>query len=143
MKYAMDWYYLAMGGAVKGHDANMLLRRHWNDFVVPDLGCHCVLTEPWVTIAETAELAITLIGLGGRDIAAELIELQFNHRDEDGAFWMGYQYAEKLYWPLEKPSWTQAAMILQLMRYVVDLLQNVCSQATPERLFTSEAPQEP
>ena len=131
MKYAMDWYYPAMGGAVKGHDANMLLRRHWNDFVVPDLGCHCVLTEPWVTIAETAELAITLIGLGGRDIAAELIELQFNHRDEDGAFWMGYQYAEKLYWPLEKPSWTQAAMIL-----AVDALRR--GSAT-ERVLASHA----
>lgn len=110
--YAMDWYYPSMSGTLKGHKATVHLRKKWNHFVVSDLGCRCVSNEPWVTVAESAELVITLAGLGARDIAADLLLKQFNHRDEDGCFWMGYQFEENIFWPREKPSWTQAAVIL-------------------------------
>jgi hypothetical protein len=33
-------------------------------------------------------------------------------RDETGAFWMGWQSEEQIYWPKERPGWTQAAVIL-------------------------------
>ena len=32
--------------------------------------------------------------------------------DEGGALWMGWQTQEKIFWPRERPSWTQAAVIL-------------------------------
>ena len=34
--------------------------------------------------------------------------------DKDYLFWMGYEYKEKCFWPLEKPSWTSAAALLAL-----------------------------
>ncbi len=110
--YAMDWYYPAMCGVHKGHEATKVLSDSWTTFVKPELGCHCVSTEPWITVAESAELAITLTSLGGRDLARNILQRQFNHRDDDGCFWMGYQYEEDIFWPREKPSWTQAAMVL-------------------------------
>lgn len=113
-RYAMDWYYPSMCGVLKGHDATLHIRQGWNEFVDPEKGCHCVLSEPWITVAESAELAIALAGLGARDIARQILKLQLNHRDSDGCFWMGYQYEEDIFWPREKPSWTQAAMILAI-----------------------------
>lgn len=110
--YAMDWYYPSMCGILKGHEATLHIREHWNAFVHPELGCRCVVSEPWVTVAESAELAITLAGLGAQDIARQILQLQFNHRDEDGCFWMGYQFEQDIFWPREKPSWTQAAVVL-------------------------------
>ena len=32
------------------------LAARWNDFVMDGFGCRCVEDEPWVTVAETAEL---------------------------------------------------------------------------------------
>lgn len=110
--YAMDWYYPTMSGCLKGHPANLHIRKSWNQYFVDGLGCRCVSTEPWITVAESAELAIALTGLGGHDVARQILKFQLKHRDEDGTFWMGYQFDEKIFWPREKPSWTQAAVIL-------------------------------
>jgi hypothetical protein len=33
-------------------------------------------------------------------------------RDEDGSYWYGVAYPENEIWPLEKPSWTSAAVVL-------------------------------
>ena len=112
LNYAMDWYYPAMTGAMKGHDATIQIREHWERFVVRDLGCRCVSDEPWVTVAESAELVIALAGLGARDIARNLLDMQFSHCDAEGRFWMGYQFEQEIFWPMERPSWTQAAVIL-------------------------------
>ncbi len=110
--FAMDWYYPAMSGCIKGHQATLHIREHWSRYVHDSLGCRCVTTEPWITVAESAELSIALTGLGASDVARNLLALQFQHRDEDGTFWMGYQFKEDIFWPREKPSWTQAAVIL-------------------------------
>ena len=71
-----------------------------------------------MTVAESCELAMALHRIGLRDEAKRLLALQHQHRDLDGAYWMGFQYAEEIPWPQEKPSWTQAAVIL-----AADLLQ--------------------
>ena len=62
--YSMDWYYPVLGGAVRGRAAFELLESRWEEFVVPGLGIHCVDSNPWVTGAETCELAMALDGLG-------------------------------------------------------------------------------
>ena len=33
-------------------------------------------------------------------------------KDENGAYWMGRQYKENVFWPKERPPWTSAAVIL-------------------------------
>ena len=81
-------------------------------FVRPGLGCLCVIDQPWVTTAESCELAMAMLRLGRRASAATLLDWQNAQRDADGAYWMGWQFEEAIFWPQEKPSWTQAAVIL-------------------------------
>jgi hypothetical protein len=110
--FAMDWYYPVLAGALGAADGAGRIDRGWPRFVEPGRGCRCVAGEPWATVAESAELAIALVRLGRRREAADLLDWQDAHRDADGAWWMGWQFAEAIPWPLEKPAWTQAAMIL-------------------------------
>ncbi|MDJ0921577.1 MAG: prenyltransferase/squalene oxidase repeat-containing protein [Henriciella sp.] len=111
-RFAMDWYYPVLSAALTQSAISDQLQAGWSKFVIPDQGCRCVADEPWVTVAETCELAIALVAAGQRDNAIELLDRILDIRDDDGVFWMGWQYEERLYWPKEKPSWTQAAVIL-------------------------------
>ncbi|WP_419827120.1 hypothetical protein [Sphingomonas sp.] len=110
--FAMDWYYPVLSGALSRAASWTRLRFGWRRFVEIGRGCRCVAGEPWATVAETAELAMALIGLGRRREAATLLGWQERHRTGDGAYWMGWQFAEGIAWPQETPGWTQAAMIL-------------------------------
>lgn len=111
-RFAMDWYYPILSGALDQKASMDRLRDGWSKFVVEEQGCRCVSDEPWVTVAETCELAIALISSGQRDKAENLLKQISAIRDEDGVFWMGWQYDEQVFWPKEKPGWTQAAVIL-------------------------------
>jgi hypothetical protein len=110
--FAMDWYYPVLSGTLPRAAAWTRLRFGWRRFVEIGRGCRCVADEPWATVAETAELAMALIGLGRRREAAALLGWQARHRAADGAYWMGWQFAEDIAWPQETPAWTQAAIIL-------------------------------
>jgi hypothetical protein len=122
--FAMDWYYPILAGALPMNIARRRLRAGSVRFIEPGRGCRCVASEPWATVAESAELAMTLIGLGLPRQASTLLSWQDAHRDEDGAYWMGWQFDLDIAWPVEKPSWTQAAMVL-----AYDALEN-CSAAS-------------
>ncbi|MEG9861239.1 MAG: hypothetical protein V6Z81_01850 [Parvularculales bacterium] len=111
-KFSMDWYYPVLSGVLRDQEAHQRLEGRWNTFVVPDYGCRCVIKEPWVTVAEAAELAIALLVVGQRKEAESMLAWQHQWRDETGAYWMGYQYEDKVFWPVEKPAWTAAAVIL-------------------------------
>src|SRR5579863_910616 len=63
-RFAMDWYYPVLGGAVRGADAAQRLTAGWTKFVVPGLGVRCVSDQPWVTGAETCELVLALDSCG-------------------------------------------------------------------------------
>jgi hypothetical protein len=110
--FAMDWYYPILCGVWPQGPALARLEAGRARFIAPGRGCRCVAHEPWATVAESAELALALIRLGREAEAAELLAWQEAHRDTDRAWWMGWQFAEGIPWPLEKPSWTQAAVIL-------------------------------
>jgi hypothetical protein len=110
--FAMDWYYPVLTGVLPAAEARARLAFGRGKFIQPGRGCRCVASQPWVTVAESAELAITLTGLGLADQASVLLGWQEAHRAGDGAYWMGWQFEEDIAWPLEKPTWTQAAMIL-------------------------------
>ena len=48
-----------------------------------------------------------------QDIIHDEIQEGINdYIDSDGAYWMGRQVTEKVFWPKEKPGWTSAAVIL-------------------------------
>ncbi|PWE17064.1 hypothetical protein DDZ18_10205 [Marinicauda salina] len=110
--YAMDWYYPVLTGVVTGLEARAHLSRGWDRFVVADLGCRCVGEEPWVTAAETAELALACLSVGRVDDARTLVsDLAPLSGDAEG-YWMGWQFDLGMIWPKERPSWTSAAMVL-------------------------------
>ena len=83
--YSMDWYYPVLGGAVRGQAGLDLLETRWDDFVVPGLGIHCVDTNPWVTGAETCELAMALDALGDHRRALTLLKDMQHLRETDGS----------------------------------------------------------
>jgi hypothetical protein len=129
--FSMDWYYPVLGGAVRGEAARDLLARRWDDFVVPGLGVRCVDTNPWVTAAETCELVLTLEAMGERGRAARLFADVQHLRAQDGGYWTGYVYADDARWPVERTTWTAAAVVL-----AADALAGATGAA---RLFTDPA----
>jgi len=111
-RFSMDWYYPVLGGAVRGAAADALISSRWDEFVVPGVGCRCVSDRPWVTGAETAELALALVVSGDRDRARLLLTEVQHLREQDGAYWTGLVFDEDVRWPVERSSWTAAAMVL-------------------------------
>jgi hypothetical protein len=110
--FSMDWYYPVLGGAVTGTAARDALHSRWIEFVVPGRGCRCVSDRPWVTAAETFELAMALDAVGdGINCRQVLRDAQFL-RTESGGYWTGWVWPEDELWPAEQTSWTSAAMIL-------------------------------
>ncbi|MCP5433833.1 MAG: prenyltransferase [Alphaproteobacteria bacterium] len=110
--FSMDWYYPVLAGAIRGAGARARLAARWREFVEPEKGCRCVAGQPWVTIAETCELVLALLNVGERTGARDLFAAVQQWRDGDGSYWMGYQYAEDVPWPQEKPAWTAGAVLL-------------------------------
>ena len=110
--FSMDWYYPVLAGPVRGPDAAARLAAGWPEFVVPGLGVRCVRDQPWVTGAETCELALALDAIGDRARAVELFADVQHLRDTDGAYWTGLQFANQMRFPPERSNWTAAAIIL-------------------------------
>jgi len=111
-RFAMDWYYPVLGGALRGSAAAERLARGWDTFVVPGLGVRCVSDQPWVTVAETCELVLSLDACGQRGRAAELLATVRRLRHDDGSYWTGWQYADNAHFPDERSAWTSAAVVL-------------------------------
>ncbi|HYK28613.1 MAG TPA: prenyltransferase [Streptosporangiaceae bacterium] len=111
-RFSMDWYYPVLGGPVRGPAAERMLKAGWDTFVVPGIGVRCVSDEPWVTGAETCELAIALEAMGQRDLGMELFEQVQFLRDPAGGYWTGWQFANQRHYPNEQSHWTGAAMVL-------------------------------
>jgi hypothetical protein len=111
-RYSMDWYYPVLSGAITGAAARTRLAADWDRFVVPGLGARCVSDRPWVTGAETAELSLALAAAGLRDAALEQLTAMQHLRADDGSYWTGLVYADDARWPVERTTWTAAAVVL-------------------------------
>ena len=111
-RWSMDWYYPILGGAVRGEEASRRIAARWDQFVVEGLGIRCVDDRPWVTGAETCELALALEATGRHDLALELVRDMQHLRDDDGSYWTGYVFADAARWPVERSTWTAAAVVL-------------------------------
>jgi hypothetical protein len=111
-RYSMDWYYPVLAGALTGAVADERLAADWDRFVVPGLGVRCVADRPWVTGAETCELALALTAAGQPDAALEQLAAMQHLRADDGSYWTGLVYADGAHWPVERTTWTAAAVVL-------------------------------
>ncbi len=110
--YSMDWYYPVLAGALTGPAAEERLAAEWHRFVVPGLGTRCVADRPWVTGAETCELALALAAVDRHDDALEQVAAMQHLRADDGSYWTGLVYADGARWPVERTTWTAAAVVL-------------------------------
>lgn len=110
--HSMDWYYPILAGAVRGHQAHRRIAGRWTEFVVDGLGIRCVSDRPWVTGAETCELVLALDAVGDRSRALAQFAAMQHLRDPDGSYWTGLVYADGKRWPVERTTWTGAAVIL-------------------------------
>ncbi|MFC7387666.1 prenyltransferase [Sphaerisporangium rhizosphaerae] len=111
-RFSMDWYYPVLGGAVRGTDALVRLEEEWDTFVVPGLGIRCVSDQPWVTGAESCELALALDAAGERERALAVYRDMQHLRHDDGSYWTGWQFVNGAWFPHEQSAYTAAAVVL-------------------------------
>jgi hypothetical protein len=112
-RWAMDWYYPVLTGAVVGAHATRRVRSRWAELVVDGLGIRCVADKVWVTAAETAECAMAAAraGLGGE--AHELLAWTRHLRADDGGYWTGCVHPDCVRFPAgQKSTYSAAAVIL-------------------------------
>lgn len=111
-RFSMDWYYPVLCGAIAGDEARRRVDRHWDKFVVPGWGVRCVSDQPWATMAETAELVLTLMAIGDLQKARIVFSWLADKKYGDGSYWMGVTFPDSVIWPEEKTAWTTAAILL-------------------------------
>ncbi len=112
-RWAMDWYYPVLTGAIAGEDAKIRLGDGWPTFAMEGLGVRCVSDEPWVTASETAEAALAFAAIGDFATATDLLAWTRRHRRDDGAYVTGLVYPDAIVFPAdETTSYTAAAVIL-------------------------------
>lgn len=111
-RFSMDWYYPVLCGAISGREAQKRIDRYWKKFVVEGLGVRCVSDRPWVTIAETCELSLTLSAMGNRQQARVVFQWVENRKFEDGTFWTGFTFPDMTVWPGEKLTWNNAVALM-------------------------------
>jgi hypothetical protein len=131
-RWAMDWYYPVLGGALIGTEATNRLKSQWDTFVMEGLGVRCVSNEPWVTAAETAECSMAYAAAGEPDAAAALLRWTRGHRCDDGAYVTGLVHPDRIWFPENECSAYTAAAII--------LAADTLSRATPASgLFVHDA----
>ena len=111
-RYSMDWFYPILSGVITGDDAQKRLDKYWKKFVVEDRGVRCVSDKPWVTIAETSELALALAGMGNHELAGIVFNWICDRRYEDGSYWCGFTCPDLVIWPEDKITWTNAVALI-------------------------------
>jgi GH15 family glucan-1,4-alpha-glucosidase len=112
-RWAMDWYYPVLSGALSGDAARERLQTRWYEFVLPGIGVRCVSDQRWVTAAETAECVMALDAAGLRTEAETLLEWTRHLRDDDGSYWTGCVHPQCVRYPGgERTTYTAAAVLL-------------------------------
>ncbi len=129
-RWAMDWYYPVLTGALGVSAGKARLGDGWSTFVMEDRGVRCVSDEPWVTASETAECALAFAAIGDPTTAADLLRWTRGHRRDDGSYWTGIVHPEGVRFPFEEhTSYTAAAVVLAA---------DAISRATPaSAIFTA------
>jgi len=113
-RFSMDWFYPILCGAVGGEDARRRIDKYWKKFVVEGQGVRCVYDEPWVTIAETCELVLSLTAMGSDDLARIVFSWISSKRFDDDTYWCGFTFPDMVIWPEDKITWTNAVVLMAL-----------------------------
>jgi hypothetical protein len=112
-RWAMDWYYPVLSGAVSGQEGRRRLTDRWDEFVMDGLGVRCVATNPWVTAAETSECAMALDAVGMEAEARRLLSWTRHLRADDGSYWTGCVHPQCVRFPGgERSTYTAAAALI-------------------------------
>jgi hypothetical protein len=112
-RWAMDWYYPVLSGAISGDAARDRFESRWTEFVLEGVGVRCVSDQPWATGAETAECSMALDAAGMGDRATVLLDWTRHLRDRDGGYWTGCVHPECTRFPGgERSTYTAAAVLL-------------------------------
>ncbi len=128
-RWAMDWYYPVLTGAITGDDARKHMAEGWERFAMSGKGIRCVSDRPWVTAAETCECVIAHLAAGEDATALTLFTWAQSLRDRDGRYFTGLVFPELVHFPdNERSTYTAAAVIL-----AADALEGVNPTS---RLFT-------
>ena len=112
-RFAMDWYYPVLCGAVGAERARSRLARGWPTFVMDGRGVRCVSDQPWATTAETAECALAFAACGLTQEAHLLLDWAQHLRAGDGSYWTGCVYPQSVHFPPgERSTYSAAAVVL-------------------------------
>lgn len=111
-RFSMDWFYPVLCGTVTGGQAKLRIEKHWKKFVVQNMGVRCVSDQPWITIAESSELVLTLCAMENYLLARIVFGWLCDHVFDDGTFWCGFTFPDMVRWPEEKITWTNAVVLM-------------------------------
>ncbi len=111
-RWAMDWYYPVLCGAITGDAAIERLSARRATFVMEGLGVRCVGDRPWVTTAETCECAMAYLAAGDRHAALELFSTTGALRTPEGRYWTGEVHPERVNFPGDEMSTYSAAAVI-------------------------------
>jgi hypothetical protein len=127
-RWAMDWYYPVLTGAMTGEQAKARMNDGWETFTMEGKGIRCVSDEPWVTASETAECSLSFTAIGDIATATDLLCWTRAHRCDDGAYSTGIVYPSQERFPAgERSAYTGAAVILAA--------DAICGASPGSRLF--------
>ncbi len=133
-RWAMDWYYPVLVGALDPEAANVHLDQGRDRFVMDGRGVRCVVDEPWVTAAETCEAALAHLAAGRSRQALDLFSWAQAHRHQaSGRYFTGLVHPGAITFPdQESSTYTAAAVVL---------CADALTAASPAaELFTSPLP---
>jgi len=111
-RFSMDWFYPILSGCISGKEAQKRIDSYWKKFVITGQGVRCVSDEPWVTLAETSELALALAAMGNTDLSGIVFNWISDRKFEDGSFWCGFTYPDIITWPEDKLTWSNAVVLM-------------------------------
>jgi hypothetical protein len=107
-RFSMDSYYPLLCNIGGEQEIETLLQK----FYVNDKGIKCVIEEPWVTLAETAECVVSLKKNGKVEIAKKIFNNILQYKNDKGFYPTGYQFKMNIFWPDESSTWTNAAIVI-------------------------------
>ena len=140
-RWAMDWYYPVLCGALEGAQARAHLAAGAPKFLLGDSGVRCVADQPWVTAAETCECALANLRVGNETAARRLFAAASALRTQDGAYYTGWVVPQAATFPHNETStYTAAAVLL-----AADAIERRTPAAgalvrTPSALWAAAAP---
>lgn len=112
-RWAMDWYYPVLGGALGGDAGRARLADRFDTFVDEGRGVRCVKDRPWITAAETCECVMAHLAVGETATARTLFEWVQQYRVDSGRYWTGTVFPDLSRFPADEQStYTAAAVVL-------------------------------